>query len=421
MKIAVWHNLPSGGGKRALHMHVRGLAERGHKVEVWSPQTANQTYLPLAPFAKEHITPLERLPDYGKNSLAHALLTYQRVSKEIERMDRTCAMAAKEINQGDFDVLFANSCQSFFSPAIGRFVNLPSALYLQEPNRHLYEAMPRLPWIGRDKTDRVQLSLREIATRARDLADLRKARLRSEYELRNARAFDTILVNSLFSRESLLRAYGLDAQVCYLGVDTAQFHCPAPYVPREDFIVGLGALQIQKNITFVIEALALVPPPRPPLVWIGNAADDEYVAHLQRLAEARGVCLDTRVMLSDVEVVDLLNRALLMVYAPRLEPFGYAPLEANACGLPVVGVAEGGVRETVVDGVNGLLVESDPQAMAQAIERLRVAPDLARLLGQGGRRMAESRWSLDTAVDHLEMRLEHTIKHSMRHNVHKTA
>jgi len=35
MKIAVWHNLPSGGGKRALYHHVRGLVERGHRVESW--------------------------------------------------------------------------------------------------------------------------------------------------------------------------------------------------------------------------------------------------------------------------------------------------------------------------------------------------------------------------------------------------
>ena len=407
MKIAVWHNLPSGGGKRALYAHVRGLAERGHVVQVWSPQTANRDYLPLSPFAQEHITPLERLPDYGRNPLAHAVLTYQRVSKEIARMEQTCALAAAEINRGDFDVLFANSCQSFFAPAIGRFVDLPSTFYLQEPNRTLYEAMPRLPWIGRDKSERGKLSLREVTARIRDLADQRKARLRAEYEQRNARAFDTILVNSLFSRESLLRAYGLDAQVCYLGVDTTQFHCPAPDMPREDFVVGLGALQIQKNIGFVIEALGLLPPPRPPLVWIGNVANEDYVAHLKRLAEARGVCLECKVMLPDADVIALLNRAAMMVYAPRLEPFGYAPLEANACALPVVAVAEGGVRETVVDGVNGLLVESDPHAMAQAIGRLRNDPALARELGQAGRRMAEVRWSLDAAVDRLETRLEH--------------
>jgi len=58
----------------------------------------------------------------------------------------------------------------------------------------------------------------------------------------------------------------------------------------------------------------------------------------------------------------------LGLYAPRLEPVRYAPLEANACELPVVGVTEGGLRETIVDGVNGLLVDP-PVALAEGIER----------------------------------------------------
>src|SRR5437763_1335185 len=59
MKIAVWHNLPSGGGKRALYDHVRGLIERGHTVEAWCPPTADLDFLPLAPMAREHVVDLE--------------------------------------------------------------------------------------------------------------------------------------------------------------------------------------------------------------------------------------------------------------------------------------------------------------------------------------------------------------------------
>jgi glycosyltransferase involved in cell wall biosynthesis len=55
---------------------------------------------------------------------------------------------------------------------------------------------------------------------------------------------------------------------------------------------------------------------------------------------------------SDENIVELLNRAAVMVYSARLEPFGLAPLEANACATPVVAVAEGGVRESIRNGVN---------------------------------------------------------------------
>jgi hypothetical protein len=69
MKIAVWHNLPSGGGKRALYYHVKGLVERGHTVESWCPSTAAQSYLPLSELITEHIIPLSWKPKSPKNAL----------------------------------------------------------------------------------------------------------------------------------------------------------------------------------------------------------------------------------------------------------------------------------------------------------------------------------------------------------------
>ena len=67
------------------------------------------------------------------------------------------------------------------------------------------------------------------------------------------------------------------------------------------------------------------------------------------------------IYLRDQELVSPLSRAKFMIYAPRLKPFGFAPLEANSCGTSVIALAEGGVRETVKDGINGHLVEdADP-------------------------------------------------------------
>ncbi|MBI5197323.1 MAG: glycosyltransferase family 4 protein, partial [Nitrospirae bacterium] len=83
---------------------------------------------------------------------------------------------------------------------------------------------------------------------------------------------------------------------------------------------------------------------------------------------------------------------------------GLAPLEANACGLPVIAVAEGGVRETIVDGRNGLLVESDAKTMATAIERIMTDTDYARELGIMGSKMVGERWSLKASIDRLEQR-----------------
>jgi glycosyltransferase involved in cell wall biosynthesis len=236
-----------------------------------------------------------------------------------------------------------------------------------------------------------------------DYVRVRTLRIQAREELLSAQAFTSILVNSLFSRESLLRAYGLDPKVCYLGVDTALFVDRA--LPREGFVVGVGSFTKEKRIDFVIRALAHLPRSQRRLVWIGNMARPTYLDELTALASALDVTFEPRVALPDGDIVDILSRAALMAYAPRLEPFGLAPLEANACGLPVVAVAEGGVRETVLHGENGLLCEAEPEAMAGAIASLLDDPAHCRHLGEQARLLVRKRWSVDAAVTRLEDRL----------------
>jgi glycosyltransferase involved in cell wall biosynthesis len=403
VQVAVWHNLPSGGGKRALYDHVRGLAARGHRIEAWCPSSADTGFLPLAEFVPEHVVPFTWAGSRPNNALTRLVSDYRDMDSRIRAMDEVCRACAEQINAGGFDVLFANACQFFRVTPIARYVRIPKILYLQEPYRWLYEAMPQLPWAALPPPAGRRPSASYWKRVARDLVRVQALRVQVREELANAKAFDTILVNSLFSRESVLRAYGLDAKVCYLGVDTDHFVSRAQ--PREEFLVGVGAFVPEKNIPFVIEAVARVPEPRPSLVWIGNVGSAPYVEELRQLASSLGVTFEPRVRIDDTELLDLLNRARIMVYAPRLEPFGYAPLEASACELPVVGVAEGGLRETVIDGENGLLVEHAPEALAQAIVRLRSDESYARRLGNNGRQLAVERWRLDGAIDRLEARL----------------
>src|SRR3954447_14383079 len=97
----------------------------------------------------------------------------------------------------------------------------------------------------------------------------------------------------------------------------------------------------------------------------------------------------------------------MMVYAPHLEPFGYAPLEANACGTPVVALAEGGVRETVHHEVNGLLVShASSELFAAAMERLIDEPRLSLQLGRQGQDRVKTRWDLEASTTRLITHLE---------------
>ena len=401
MRIAIWHNLPSGGGKRALYYHVKGLVARGHHVEAWCPPTADRAYQSLAGLCDEHVVPFEWECPWPKAPWKRALWPRRRIVSKLAAMDRHCRTCASQMAAGSFDVLFANSCQFFAASAVGRHAAIPRVLYLQEPYRMLYEAGPALPWEAMPGRDRREGRFGYARRWLKNLAETEGLRIQVREERTNAAAYGRILVNSVFSRESVRRAYGLEASVCYLGVDLSVFH-PGSEPSRRDVVIGVGHVGAHKNVEFVIRALAAIPVPRPKLVWVGNSAHQPYLDALRRLAAESGVDFDCRIMVSDAELVRLLQTSLCMAYAPRLEPFGFAPLEAGACGLPVVAVAEAGCRETIRHGETGLLVEPDPALMGAAILRLRGDDTLRTALAARALEWVEREWTWNKANDRLE-------------------
>ena len=119
-------------------------------------------------------------------------------------------------------------------------------------------------------------------------------------------------------------------------------------------------------------------------------------AHLQRRLEARQTYSAVR--------GTIISAGLL--FAPAFV-FTLAGLyEALACGCPVITVFEGGMKETVVDGSNGLVTDPDPAVMAVALTRLLAAPALAERLGSQARRFVQERFSLPAAIDRIEAEME---------------
>jgi glycosyltransferase involved in cell wall biosynthesis len=386
LRIAVWHNLPSGGGKRALYDHVKGLVERGHEVRVWVPPTADEEYLPLSSLAPVKVLHLTR-HDLPKSILGKVHAVLAGPFRFVFAMLNHGQHFAAEMKDYQPDIVFFGPCRVFFAPlpliVLAKLdPPLKTCLYLQEPNRGLYEAAPDLVWI------RKSTWIKREQTYAKTFSTL---------ERQAAQSASRILVNSRFSRESVLRAYGLDSEVCYLGVDTEHF-MPAD-IPKENFAVGVGAIIPAKRIEFVIEACAMAQVPK--LIWIGNAADASYLDQMTMLARSKGLDLLFMTMITDEELIRLLSAALAMVYAPHLEPLGYAPLEANACGTLAIGRAEGGVRETISHGINGYLVDT-PSQMADHLRELLAKPELAFAMGRVARDHVVANWSVIRANDSLE-------------------
>ena len=104
---------------------------------------------------------------------------------------------------------------------------------------------------------------------------------------------------------------------------------------------------------------------------------------------------------SDEQLVNLYNRAKAVVYAPLLEPFGLVALEAMACGTPVIGVKEAGLRETVRSGETGILTERSETDFAQAVETLLSDERMLRSMSEQARTYVCRDWTWERSTDGL--------------------
>ena len=169
-------------------------------------------------------------------------------------------------------------------------------------------------------------------------------------------------------------------------------------------LLSVGRLVERKGVDTVLRALTMVPGAElviaggPPARELGT---DPEAVRLNRLAAELGV--DDRVQmtggLDHRALPTLFHAADIVVCTPWYEPFGIVPLEAAACGRPVVGSAVGGLLDTIDDGVTGLHVPPrDPGALAAALRALRDDPGRRRRLGRAARRRAELLYSWSTVA-----------------------
>jgi glycosyltransferase involved in cell wall biosynthesis len=170
--------------------------------------------------------------------------------------------------------------------------------------------------------------------------------------------------------------------------------CPRTGRPR---LLTLGRLVPRKGVDTVIEALARVRGAE--LLIAGGPAraelaSDPEVARLAASAREAGV--SRRVVftggIAHTDIPRLLRSADVVLCTPWYEPFGIVPLEAMACGVPVIASAVGGLTDTVVHGETGLLVPPrDPAAVAEAVKLLLAAPAKRAAFGRAGVRRVR-RW-----------------------------
>jgi glycosyltransferase involved in cell wall biosynthesis len=196
------------------------------------------------------------------------------------------------------------------------------------------------------------------------------------------------------------------------GVDLDRFSTEGPVADRTELhrIVSVGRMVPRKGFDTMIEAMPAVADAE--LVIVGGPPVDQLdgdpeVTRLRALAAELGV--DNRVWFTGAVARDdmpaLLRSADVVACTPWYEPFGIVPLEAMACGVPVVASAVGGMLDTVVHEVTGRLVTPQrPRECAEAVTSILRDSFLRRSLGLAGRDRACARYSWDRiAADTLRI------------------
>jgi D-inositol-3-phosphate glycosyltransferase len=235
---------------------------------------------------------------------------------------------------------------------------------------------------------------------------------RAAEEVRILRRADRVVATCSDEMFELARLGGdmTKIRVVPCGVNLRNFRPDGPAEPRTPGLrrlVVVSRLVERKGVGNVVAALRELPDTE--LVIAGGAprerlAEDPEAARLMRIARDAGV--QDRVVfhgrLERHEVPPLLRSADVVVSVPWYEPFGIVPLEAMACGVPVVAAAVGGLIDTVVDGVTGLHVPPRrTDAIVAAVRTLFADPRLRASLGAAGARRVRQLYTWERVADTL--------------------
>jgi glycosyltransferase involved in cell wall biosynthesis len=165
------------------------------------------------------------------------------------------------------------------------------------------------------------------------------------------------------------------------------------------YVLSVARLEKNKRVDMAVRAMAHLPS-HLRMVVVGEGSHHPFI---ERAAEETGV--RDRVTfagpVSDDELVGLYRDALCLVYVPFDEDYGLATLEAFLAEKPVVTARDsGGTLEFVRDGVNGYVVEPDPESIANAVSALAGSHQHAQSLGRAGRELAAT-ISWDSVIERL--------------------
>ncbi len=183
------------------------------------------------------------------------------------------------------------------------------------------------------------------------------------WDAQSQQRVDHLITNSQFVRRRIEKIYRRRADVVYPPVDVKRFTC---HPVKEEYYLVAGHMVPYKRIGMVVDAFAKMPNRR--LRVVGHGPEFESIRR-RATPNVRLLGYQPNAVLREE-----MQRAKALVFAGE-EDFGILPVEAQACGTPVIAYSRGGLKETVDPGRTGVFFhEQTPEAICEAINQFEAVP-----------------------------------------------
>lgn len=280
-------------------------------------------------------------------------------------------LAIEQLDLSNYDVVI--SCSHAIAKGIITSPNQLHISYIHTPIRYAWDMQqPYLEHAGLDK------GLKSFFTRAL----LHYLRI---WDMRTIAGVDHYIANSNFIARRIMKLYKREAAVIHPPVEIDRFRIREE---KEDFYVTIARLVSYKKVDLIVKAFTQLPEKQ--LVVIGDGPE------LKTLKNMASTNITFTGFQSDSVVEDTLQRARALIYAAE-EDFGIVPVEAQACGTPVIAYGRGGALETIIPGETGFFFyEQSAEVIANAVQAFeRSQPLDSKIIRKNAERFSKTRFKME--------------------------
>lgn len=357
MKIAIFHELHAGGARRSVNEFGKRL-KKSHQVDLYYvDESHNSTEL----INFTNVTFYKFIPKSWSGQNWKVKLYKDTI--ELFKLYLLHRKISKDIDDKKYNLVLIEPSRFTQAPFLLRLLKTRKIYYCQEPLRMVYEK---------------RLDIEKELALHKYLYEKLNRFIRKNIDRSNIKKANILLANSKFTQGNIKSAYGLSSIVCYMGVDTNIFKPEKIKKDIDVLFIGSYALDDGSNILKTIEE------------------------QLKGNVKIKFLASEKQWITDDLMLRRFYCRSKIVLAIAYNEPFGLIPLEAMACGVPIVAVDEGGYRESVVNDKTGYLLSRDGKVLAEKIEYLLNNSKLREIMGIHSRNLMRDKWEWDKVTEKLE-------------------